>query len=130
MPASAQSCLGVALRALEPRRFARWPEDGDAGGGEIVDDAGDERRLRPDHDEVDSLLAAEGDDRRMIGDVERDELGAFRDAGIARRGVELPELRRLRELPGQRMLAPAGADEEDVHRSSRHSPCTPDSHAR
>ena len=52
---------------------------------EIVDDAGDQRRLRPDHDEVDLVRLAERDHRRMVGDVERDAFGLPRDAGIARR---------------------------------------------
>ena len=51
----------------------------------------------------------------MVGDIEVDALGAFGDAGIARRGEERAELRRLGDLPGQRMLAPAGTDEKDVH---------------
>jgi hypothetical protein len=50
----------------------------------------------------------------VIGDVEVDALRAFGDAGIARRCEERAELRRLGDLPGQRMLAPAGTDEKDL----------------
>ena len=110
--------LGEALRALEACRCAARPERRDAGGGEVVDQPRDQRRLRPDDDEVDVPRAAEGDHRAVVGDVEADQLGAFRDAGIARRGIEPGEPRRLRELPGKRMLPSARADEEDVHAKS------------
>src|SRR5690606_11081676 len=56
-----------------------------------------------------------------VGEV---EVGAFRflrDAGIAWRGEETSQQRRLRELPGQRVLAPVGADEKDVHGLSQSS---------
>ena len=53
----------------------------------------------------------------MVRDVERHAFGLFGDAGIARRDEELRQQRRRRQLPGQRMLAAARADEEDVHGS-------------
>ena len=74
-----------------------------------------QRRLRPDHDEVDLVRLAEGDHRRMVGDVERDAFGLLRDAGIARRAIELVGQRAGGDLPGQRVLAPAGAEKENVH---------------
>ena len=74
-----------------------------------------ERRLRADHDEVDLVRLAERDHRRMVGDVERDAFGLARDAGIARRAIEPVGERACRHLPGQRVLAPAGAEEENVH---------------
>ena len=74
-----------------------------------------QRRLRADHDEVDLVRLAERDHRRVVGDVERDALGLARDAGVARRAIEPVGERACRDLPGQRVLAPAGAEEEDVH---------------
>jgi len=47
------------------------PRCGDAGGFEVVDNAGAERRFRPDHDKVDPAGAAERDHRRMVGGIER-----------------------------------------------------------
>ena len=82
---------------------------------QIVGDPGDERRLRPDHDEVDRSFPAEGGDGGVVGDIERDQFGFLGDAGIARRGVELGQHRRGGELPGQRMLAAAGPDEKNIH---------------
>lgn len=51
----------------------------------------------------------------VIADIEDVNLSDVGDTGIARRRVELRQLRRLAELPGQRMLAPARADEKNVH---------------
>ena len=107
--------LGEALRALQPRRGFARAERLEAGRFEIVDHAGDQRRLRPDHDEVDLVRLAERDHRRVVGDVERDAFGLLRDAGIARRANEPVGQRAGGELPGQRVLAPAGAEEENVH---------------
>ena len=55
----AAKILGEALRAFEPRRGAARAEGLDAGRFEIVDDAGAERRLRPDDDEIDGVRPAE-----------------------------------------------------------------------
>ena len=51
----------------------------------------------------------------MIGDIERHDLGLLRDAGIAGRAIELVGERACRDLPGQRMFAAAGTEEEDIH---------------
>ena len=82
---------------------------------EIVDDAGRERRLRADHDQIDRMALAEFDHRRMVGDIERDAFGFPRDAGIARRAPEFCQQRRGRDLPRQRVFAAAGTEQEDVH---------------
>ena len=106
--------LGVALRALEARRLAARPESGDAGGGEIVNQAGDERRLRTDDDELDGVGAAELADRESVADVECDQVGALGNAGVAGRRVKPGEMGRLGDLPGECMFASARPDEEDV----------------
>src|SRR4051794_2132845 len=41
------------------------------------------------------------------------------DSGIARRGVQLCQERRLGELPGERVLTATGADEEDPQSSAQ-----------
>ena len=51
----------------------------------------------------------------MVGEIERDAFGLLRDAGIARRAIELVGERARGDLPGQRVLAPAGTEDEDVH---------------
>ena len=71
-----------------------------------------------DHDEIDLLVLGEGDHRRMVRDVERDAFRLLRDAGIAGRAIELVRERARRHLPGQRMLAAAGTEDQDVHETS------------
>ena len=111
----AAQVLGEALGAFEPRGVLARAEGLDAGGFEIVDDAGAERRFRPDHDEIDGLVAAVRDHRGMVGNIERHADGLAGDAGIAGRAIELLGQRARRDLPGQRMFAAAGAKNEDVH---------------
>ena len=74
-----------------------------------------QRRLRPDDDQVDLVALAERDDRGVVGDVERHAFRLARDAGIARRAIEPVGERACRHLPGQRVLAPARTEEENVH---------------
>ena len=47
--------------------------------------------------------------------IERDQFGVAGDAGIAGRAVEPLDQRARGDLPGQRVLAAAGADKKDVH---------------
>src|SRR5262249_14557637 len=86
-----------------------------AGGGEIGDDTGAERRLGADHYEVNAMRLAERGNRGVIGEVERHQLAFPGDAGIAGSAIEPIDQRARRELPGERVLAPARAEEEDVH---------------
>ena len=55
----------------------------------------------------------------MIAEVELDQFGMLRDPRIAGRGVKRAALpgdeAGLRQLPCQRMLAPARSQQEDVH---------------
>ncbi len=118
----AADVLGETLGAFQPRRRLARPECLDPGGFQLVDHAGAERAFRADHDKVHLVGAAEGDQRRVIADVQIDDLGFLRDAGIAGRAIEPLHQRARRHLPGQRMFAPAGAEKEDVHLRP-HSSC-------
>jgi hypothetical protein len=51
----------------------------------------------------------------MVGEIERDAFGLLRDAGIAGRTHEPLGERACGHLPGERVLAPAGTQEENVH---------------
>ena len=53
-------------------------------------------------------------DGGVIADIQRDNRGVLRDAGVARRGPEPIEGRRLRQFPGQGVVATARSDEQDV----------------
>ena len=108
--------LGEALGAFQPRRPFGRAERLDAGSLQIVDNAGAERRLRARPRRGRSCLSlAERDHRRLVGQIERDAFGLLRDAGIARRAIEPVGQRARRHLPGQRVLASAGTEDEDVH---------------
>ena len=109
--------LGEALGAFELGRRLGRPEHFDALRFEIVGEPGHQRRLGPDHHEADLLVLAEARDRAVIAHVERHALGDRRDAGIARRAIERVEQGALRELPGERMLASAAADQKHIHRA-------------
>ncbi len=111
----AAQVLGETLGALELRRVFRRPERLEARGFEIVHDPRHQRRFGSDHDEVDRFLLAESDHRRMVGDVEPDQLRLLRDPGIPRRAVELIGQWTCRNFPGQRVLTAARSEEKDVH---------------
>ena len=107
--------LGEALRAFQARGRLGGPEGLEPGRLDVVDDARDQRIVGPDHDEVDRVRPAERDHGAVVGDVERHALGLARDPGIARRAPQPVAQRAAGDLPGQRMLAPARAEEENFH---------------
>ncbi len=51
----------------------------------------------------------------MVGNIERDAFGLLCDAGIARRTIKLVGERAAGDFPGQRVFAPAGTEDEDIH---------------
>ena len=109
--------LGEGLGALQPRGRGRGAEARDAGRAAGVREAVHERLLRPDHDEADLLLLGEADDGLLVGVVERGVLNlraaALRPA-VARRDVHLRDALRVGEGGDDRVLAAAGADDEDA----------------
>ena len=116
MPHRVAERLGEGLRSFELRGGLARPETGDARGAQRVRQPGDQRRFRTDHDEIDPLTPAEG--RRRPRDRRGSSaarLGDVRDAGIAGRDEQLCQPRAV-PSPGQRMLAAARADQQDVHR--------------
>jgi hypothetical protein len=82
---------------------------------ELVGNAGDEGPFRADHDEVGIQRSCEVKEPFAVRRVNRVALAEAGDAGVARRGVQLVEARRLAQLPRERMLASARANEEHFH---------------
>ena len=78
----------------------------------------DERKLGPDDDEIDLERARQSEDSLGVLGADRMTLGDRGDTRVAGCGVELGQRRRLRELPGERVLTTAGADDENPHRAS------------
>src|SRR5439155_25518958 len=114
--------LHEALRAFERGRRRTRPERGDALAFERIDQPADKRRLWPDDDKIDRTLLAELDDAFGVTRGNRDALGVFGDAGIARRAVEPVNQGRRGDRPDERVLAPARPDDKDPHRASLPAP--------
>ena len=107
--------LGEGLGGFEAGRLAARAEGADAGGAQRVGDAFGKRSLGAYHHEVDGVLGAEAGDLVAVEDVERDAGRLLGDAGVAGGAPEAVDLRVLGEGPGERMLAAAAAEDEDVH---------------
>ncbi len=107
--------LREALRALDRGGGGAGAEDGDAAAAQLVGEAGHERRLRPDDDEVDLELARERDERRGVLGPDGMALRERRDARVARGRVQLGERRAAGDRPGERVLPAPRSDDEDLH---------------
>ena len=107
--------LRKALRALDPRSRAARAEDGDPVATQRVAHAGDERRLRPDHGEVDVEAAGEAEQRLGVVGSDWMTVAQRRDSRVPGSGVEPGQTRRLRQLPRERVLATARPHEEHLH---------------
>ncbi len=107
--------LGEALGTLKPCGGAARPESLNAGGLQVVHDAGAQRRFRAHDHEVDAIRPAKRNHFAMIRNVEGDALGLMRDAGISRCTEKPVRQRTCRHLPGERMLASAGSEEQNIH---------------
>ena len=111
--------LGEAFAAFELRGRFRGTEHRHSAPSQRVRQPVDQWRLRPHDDEIDAPRLAEIAHRRVIGEVDLDRLGMLRDPRIARRGVKRTAVRGdeagLRQLPCQRMFAPARSQQQDVH---------------
>ena len=88
---------------------------------QIIGNTGNQRGFRADHHKADRVLGAKGDDRVVVGDIDVDTFRLSGNAGIAGRAIELVENRGGGDLPSQRMLASAGADQKHIH--GCHPPC-------
>src|ERR1017187_1562836 len=110
-----QEVLGKCLRAFQARGQSARAKARQPASSERIDDAGHQRRLRTNDGQVHALAACELEKARNIGGRDRDVAPARLrgGAGIARRGELLAHARRLGTFPGQRMLAPAAADDQD-----------------
>jgi hypothetical protein len=83
---------------------------------QLVGEAGDERRLRPDDDEIDPQLPRERDERGVVVRANGMALGERGDARVARSGVQLVEVVASGKRPGERVLATPRPDDEHSHR--------------
>ena len=107
--------LRERLRALQPRGGGERPEVAHARGPERIAEAGDERRLRPDDDEVDAGIARRGGERRGIAGRRVEHPRVAPDPCVPRHAQHLGRLRGAQQRADERVLAPAGPDDEDPH---------------
>src|SRR3989441_43261 len=107
--------LRERLRALDGGRLGDRTEHREARVEEAIGEAGDERRLRPHHGEVDPLAPSERDETVERVGGERDAHRVARDAGVAGCREQRRDARALGDLPGERVLAAAPADDQHPH---------------
>jgi hypothetical protein len=82
---------------------------------ELVGSPGDQRRFRTDHRELDPRRAAEVDEALDILASNRVAPAQPGDSRVPRRGMELGQAGAADERPGEGVLTPARADDEDAH---------------
>ena len=114
-PGLGHDLLGEGLRPLELRGGLRGAERGEPGRAQGIRDAGDQRGLGADHDQVHAEFPGKADN---VGGVRGSDLMVRADLG--RPGVPGGDVQgRHRGVGGQRqgqgVLTSAGADHEDVH---------------
>ena len=108
-PAASMTSLAYALEPSSCAASAVGPNADDPRLDAAVDEAGDQRDLRPDDDEVDP---GRGDRRRVLGARERRRLA--RDPRVPGRAEHLRRLRGAQQRAHDGVLAAAAADDEDA----------------
>src|SRR6267378_417571 len=117
LPAASPSAL-TTTGAPDSRQNARaraGSEHREALVAQAVGETGDQRHLRPHDDEVGALALGEPHDAVVVVDAHRHARRVPRHAGIARRRHQTRQPGTLGELPAERVLAAAAADDENVH---------------
>ena len=125
----ARDLAAERLARLDPGGDGRGPEDRNARRDQGIGDPGGERRLRSDDDQLARVRARRRDHRGRIerihpGEPDDPRLGGDRVA--ARRHGDLVHARLREQLPGQGVLATAGADDQDAGRHHRQAHQTGD----
>jgi len=109
-------CLGKALGGFEPRRRLAGAENRDPRLAQPVGHARGKRHLGADDDEINRLGLAEPRHRAAVENVERGAIGDLRDPGISGCHDQPVAFGVLQHRPGEAVLAPATAQNEDIHR--------------
>ena len=115
-PAAAITSFAKAFEPSMPGCRGARAEDGEAGVPELVADAGHERRLGADHDELHVEAPREREQALAVLRPDGWQWPSRAMPGLPGRRMELRQARRPREAPGERVLAAPGADEEHLHR--------------
>ncbi len=114
----AQQVLAKNLAPLELGGRCARTENPQLRIGKRIDDALGQRQLGPNDGQPDVVLRGKLDEPRKIGRRYVDILGIKRRAGVARSHEHALHPGALRELPGQRVFAPAIANDQHIHRTN------------
>src|SRR5262249_14429788 len=106
-----EELLREDLRALEARARLAGAEDERPALAQPIGEAERERILGPDHDEVGTLLLRQAREPVDVGRAHGDVAAELLGPRVAGRAHDLLHERRGRDLPAQRVLASAGADD-------------------
>ena len=105
--------LREGLAALELRRSSRGAEGRDVDGAELVSQTRGKRILWADDDEIDRLGSSERDDSIDVVGFHIVALRQLGNCSASGRSVQRSEFGALVDLPRERVLAPAGTDDQD-----------------
>ena len=108
--------LGEGLAPLQACRLCTRPEAGDPTGTHGIGDAGDQRRLRADDDEVRAERLGKIRDRPSVEGVDRMAPRVLCDSGIARCDMYVVYLRVTSQGTHEGMLAGTGSDDQGDHK--------------
>jgi hypothetical protein len=111
-----EKALCKNFAAFQARGVAVRSDDEFAFGAELVDYAVDQGRLGSDDGEIGADAFGDVEERGGFGYAGTDA----RDPGITWVGEDF-HVRRLRQFPTQRMLAPAAAEDQNLHCRYNHS---------
>jgi hypothetical protein len=118
-PRVQEELLGERLARLQPRGRPRRPEHREAARAERVDHPGGERRFRADDRERRAFGQGERDERVDVAGRDRHAPAERGDPRVAGRGDQFDVGALAAQLPRERVLAPAAADQEDFHGAKR-----------
>ena len=110
-----EELLREDLRRLDLGRKTRGAEDRQIALSELVGDAEGQGKLRPDHGQIHLQLLGEIGDLDNVSGRNRNAVGDFGDARVARRAEELVHEGTPPQRPTQGMLPPTASDDQDFH---------------
>ena len=108
--------LGKDLASLQARGRLAGADDGQPLFFELIDDARDQRRFRPDNGQVRPQPLRQAHDGLCLREVDGNALRFLRDAGIPGRTVEFLHPLALMQLPCQRVFPTTGPEYENSHK--------------
>ena len=107
--------LGEPFGGLDLGGGGGGTEGADTGGVQGVDQPGGERRFGADDDKVDAALGRGADDAFDVGVGDRQVFAERGSAGVAGGTEQFGAAGTAGDRPGERVLAPAAADDQDAH---------------